>query len=468
MSQKPTGVSDNTSASPAVLSSEAPPPHPPDHFSHVANQIEEIPAADGALVLQRISSEKAADVAEYLDPVTASRILSEMDPTLAASVISDMEAPEASMVLAEMDPDDRVDILEHVPAPMHDAVVAEMPALEAEEVRQLEQYAPDSAGGIMTTEVTSLYEYLNVDDAISLLREMSATLEQMFYVYVIDRRQHLVGVLSMRDLILARPETPINRVMIQNVRSVPATMDQEEVAQIFRKYNYLAMPVVNSGNKLLGIITVDDVVDVLQDEATEDVQRMFGAGAEERLNTPWQLSFRKRVWWLEVNLATAFLAAAVVGAFEGTIQKLAILAAYMPVVAGMGGNASAQAMAVAIRGIAVGKVDRRVLRHVITREFMVGLLSGLVIGLTTAIISFSFHYHEVGPGRCIALGAVVATALIINQTIACVSGAGIPFVMKRLGFDPAQSATIFATTVTDVVGFFSLLGLAYVFMDWLI
>jgi magnesium transporter len=314
----------------------------------------------------------------------------------------------------------------------------------------------------MTTQVTSLPEHLTVEEAIAELRRLANEYEQLFYVYVVDHRNHLIGVLSMRDLILAKPGRKLDDIMIANVASVPATMDQEEVARIMQKYGYLALPVVDARNKLLGLITVDDVVDVLEQEATEDVQKMFGAGAEERLTSPWQFSFRKRVWWLEVNLLTAFLAAAVVGAFEGTIQKLAILAAYMPIVAGMGGNASAQAMAVAIRGIARGEVDRAMLGRVLYRECLVGLLTGIVIGLTTALIAGYFH-HEHG----VLLGSLIGVALVINHTMACISGVAIPFIMKSAGFDPAQSATIFATTVTDVVGFFSLLGLAYLCMPWL-
>ena len=425
----------------------------------VAARIEEIPAADGADVLETMPPGEAADVAEYLDPTTAGAILSEMDPALAATVVSDMEAPEASMVLAAMHPDDRVDVLEHIPAPMHDAIVGEMNAEDVEEVRQLEQYPPDTAGGIMTTDVTALYEYLSVGEAINQLRELNETLEQMFYVYVIDRRGHLIGVLSMRDLILARPDRLLRQIMRTNVVSVPATLDQEQVARLMRRFGYLAMPVVDGRNRLVGIVTLDDVVDVVEEEATEDVQKMFGAGAEERLTSPWVFSFQKRVWWLLVNLATAFMAAAVVGLFSETIQKWVVLAFYMPVIAGMGGNASAQAMAVAVRGLALGQVDRTLLGRVLVRQFLVGLLTGVVIGLITGAIAAIFHHDQ---GWSLAM--VVTLALIINHTLATVSGAGIPFIMNSLGFDPAQSATIFATTVTDVGGFFSLLGLAAIFL----
>ena len=442
-------------------------PLPPDiegSDEDVAHRIEDIPADEGAAILEGLPPGKAADVAEYLDPDTAGRIFSEMDPTAAGAVVSEMEAAEASMVFAAMDPDDAVDVLEHVNEKLHDEIVREMDPEDAEDVLALEKYPPDTAGGIMTSEVTALYEYLPVEDAIAQLRKLNEELEQMFYVYVIDRRGHLVGVLSMRDLILAKPATLLRDIMRHNVTSVPATMDQEQVARQMRKLGFIAMPVVDDKHRLVGLITFDDVADVLEEEATEDVQKMFGAGAEERLNSPWLFSFRKRIGWLLVNLVTAFMAASVVGMFEGMIAKLAVLAVYMPVIAGMGGNASAQAMAVAVRGLALGHVDRKLLGRVMYRQLFVGLLSGIIIGLVTALVAWTFHNDasEGSPGA--ALGVVVALALIINHTLACVTGAGIPFVMKWFGFDPAQSSTIFATTITDVVGFLALLGLAAIML----
>ncbi|HRK31525.1 MAG TPA: magnesium transporter, partial [Tepidisphaeraceae bacterium] len=427
-----------------------------ERSEQMAVRVEDLPSADGAAILTDMPSAQAAGVAEALDPQTAADILAEMDHVRAASVISDMEPPEASTVLSYMDPDDRVDILEHVEAPLHDQLVDEMDAHEAAEVHHLEQYPPDTAGGRMTTQVTALYEHITVDNAVTILRQLSKELEQMFYVYVINKHKELVGVLSMRDLILADPKTVLSSIMIRNVRSVEAATDQEAVARMMKKYGYLAMPVVDHNKRLLGLITLDDVIEVLEEETTEDVQKLFGAGAEERLSSPWHFSFRSRVWWLVINLGTAFMAGAVVGIFEGTIAEMAVLAIYMPIVAGMGGNASAQAMAVAVRGIAVGEVDRKLLRHVMSRELVVGVLTGLVCGIITAAVAVLWQGNPM-------LGVVVGLALVINHTLASSTGAGIPFIMKRLGFDPAQSATIFATTVTDVGGFFCFLGLATLF-----
>jgi magnesium transporter len=417
-----------------------------------------------ARVLARVDVDVASKVASTLTPERAAEVFEEMPAVKAAEVVTRMDSAGAADVLEEMDPDDRVDVLDECAEETHDAVVAELEDEERSEVETLEQYASDTAGGIMTTDVTRLYEGLTVGDAIETLRRLSEEVEQMFYSYVVDRRGHLVGVLSMRDLILAKPDTPLSRIMRPEVRSVTVTMDQEEVAQLFRRYDYLAMPVVDERHRLIGLITVDDIVDVLQEETTEDVHKLFGAGAEERLDSPWYYSFRVRVGWLVVNLGTAFAAAGVVAAFSGLIQEFAILAVFMPIIAGMGGNASAQAMAVAVRGISVGHVDKGLLRHVLLREFLCGLGTGLVVGSLTAVIAFA--YSAAGAGNpavnAAGLGGVVFVSLVLNHTLACVSGAGIPFMMKRLGFDPAQSATILATTVTDVVGFLALLGLAYV------
>lgn len=359
------------------------------------------------------------------------------------------------MVLSAMAPDDRVDALEHVPEVQRQEIINELPDDEAAEVRQLAQYAPDSVGGIMTTEVTALSAELTVAEAIGELRRLNDRLEQMFYIYVVDPARHLIGVLSMRDMVLARPTTPLAKLMRRGVTSLPVGMDQEQAASVMSKSGFLALPVTDEQGRLLGLVTVDDVVDVLEAEATEDVQRMFGAGAEERLDTPWRISFKRRLPWLLVNLMLAGVAASVVAAFESTVARLTVLTVYMPVVAGMGGNATAQAMAVTIRGIAVGDGDRIRLRRIARREAIVGVLAGLLTGALAAAVAMILHYEH-----GLFLGVIVALAMTVNLTVGCLWGFTVPFVMRRLGFDPAQSATIFTTTVTDMVGFLLLLAMA--------
>ena len=432
----------------------------------VAAAVGEVDPHDAARMLAALPPARAGAVVPLMDAGHVAQMFTEMDPAWAAEVIESMPATQATAVLAEMDPDDRVDLLDELDEAKHDELVAGLDAEEQAEVMELERHAPDTAGGIMTTQVTKLYERISVQDAIETLRAEHEKLEQMFYAYVVNRRGLLVGVLSMRDLILARPDQRLRDIMIgrDRVRALPADMDQEEVADLFHRYHYLAMPVVDRHDRLVGLVTADDVADVVQEELTEDIHKLFGAGAEERLSSPWHFSFRKRIGWLIVNLATAFAAASVVAAFSGTIDRLPILAVFMPIIAGMGGNASAQAMAVAVRGLSSDRVDRRLLRHVLVRETYCGLLTGLVIGVITAAIAFGYYETQEGGAllRATGLGLIVFCSLVINHTLANLTGAGIPFLMRHLGFDPAQSATIFATTVTDVVGFFALLGLAAV------
>lgn len=444
---------------------DAPQEHAPvgasvDIDERLARQIEDIPASEGADVLNELPTDEAAAVAEALDPNTAADILSEMEPDDAAHVIEGMQEPEASVVLSAMDPDDRVDILSHVEATKREALVSDMPEDDAADFRKLAAYPPDTAGGLMTTDVTALGEQMTVQQAIDELRRLRQRHEQMFYTYVVDSRRHLVGVLSMRDLILADPDRRCGDIMHTEVKALTASTDQEEVARLFQKLNFLAMPVIDDRGRLLGIVTVDDVVDVIEREATEDVQKLFGAGAEERLASPWHFSLKKRTGWLIVNLATAFLAGSVVAMFEPTIARVTVLAVYLPIVAGTGGNASAQALAVAVRGIAVGESARVPFKRVLRREAVVGVVNGLVIGTITAVLALLWHGHPM-------LGVVVGLAMMFNHTLACVTGVSIPFLMKRLGFDPAQSSTIFTTTVTDVAGFFGFLSLAFVFLKWL-
>jgi magnesium transporter len=428
----------------------------------IASRISLILPQDGAVALEVLPAQVAIDVATRLDPKVAGQIFRYVDPALAASLMGALPEAHAVAILASMAPDDRVDLLDALDRPLHDALVLHLSTAQAAETRQLEQYPTDTAGGIMTTQVTALAANLTVEQAIVELRRVHEQPGQLFYVYVVDDQRRLVGVLSMRDLILASPGSTISQVMIPRVKSVPVTMDQEEVAHLMRGTRFLALPVVDADARLIGMVTLDDVMDVIQEEATEDVQRMFGAGAEERLSSTWQFSFSKRIWWLQVNLATAFLAGGVVGLFGKTIGRFAVLAIFMPIVSGMGSNAGAQAMSVAIRGITHGRTDRKLLHHVLHRELIVGALTGVIVGITTGIIALIWQYKH-----GVALGFVVGAALIFTQTLACVTGAGIPFLMRRLGFDPAQSATIFATTVTDVAGFASLLGLAKLCERWM-
>jgi magnesium transporter len=428
----------------------------------IADQLQSLGPEEGVVALELLPLAVSAGVAQNMAADAAGEIFSRMDPSRAIQLVTIMPPDAAAGILSAMAPDDRVDLLGKLDRHVHDEVLRRFGATAAAESRELEQYPTDTAGGIMTTQVVALHKDITIEQAIDELRRIHAKLGQMSYVYVVDEERRLVGVLSMRNLILAQPGSLLGNIMIPGVRSVPVTMDQEEVARQMQSSRFMALPVVDAEQRLRGLITLDDVMDVIQEEATEDVQRMFGAGAEERLSSTWQFSFSKRIWWLQVNLATAFMAGLVVSLFGGMLSRITVLTIYIPIVSSMGSNAGAQAMSVAIRGITEGRTDRKLLRHVLRREAIVGLLSGIVIGVTTAIIAMIWQFHH-----GIALGIVVGIALIFAQTLACVSGAGIPFLMRRMGFDPAQSATIFATTVSDMAGFAALLGLASMCARWM-
>jgi magnesium transporter len=428
----------------------------------LAERLRTFEPADGAVALEILPPEAAAGAAQLLPPSIAADMLRRVEPERAEGLFALMVPQAASDILSAMAPDDRVDVLRQCGRKLHDSLVRDMAPAEAAETRQLEQYSPHSAGGIMTTEVTALPKTYTVEQAVAELRQIHQKSGQLFYVYVVDDQRRLVGVLSMRNLVLAETNNLLEAILIPNVKSVPATMDREEVARLMRASRFLALPVVDEDGRLAGLITLDDVVDVIHEEATEDVQRMFGAGAEERLSSSWHFSFSKRIWWLQVNLGTAFLAGLVVAVFGATMQRLSFLAIYIPVVSSMGSNAGAQAMSVAIRGITQGRPNQKLLRHVLNRETIVGFLSGVVIGVTTAIIAMIWQYHH-----GVALGIVVGISIVVTQTLACITGAAIPFIMRQLGFDPAQSAIIFISTITDIAGFALLLGLATICAGWM-
>jgi magnesium transporter len=277
---------------------------------------------------------------------------------------------------------------------------------------------------------------------------------------VVDDRGKLSGVLSLRQLLLKRPETRLKDIMETDVIRVTADTDQEEVAQLVASYNLLAVPVVDPQNNLVGVITVDDVIDVIKDEATEDIYRLAGVAGDERVFTPAKESLRKRLPWLGVNLATAFLAASVVGLFTGTIDALPILAVFMPIVAGMGGNAATQTLTVIVRGIALGELTWGNSRKALLKEAVVGIGNGVALGLVAAAVAWATRGDPV-------LGIVLGTAMVINMFVAATAGVLIPLGLRAANVDPALASSVFITTMTDVFGFFSFLGLATIFAHYL-
>jgi magnesium transporter len=301
---------------------------------------------------------------------------------------------------------------------------------------------------------------MTVQDALAALRAWGPDEAITYYLFVVDRDKVLRGVVPLRKLITADPNATLESIMDTDVISVHAHTDQEEAAQLMTRYSLLALPVVDDAGRLLGMITHDDLVEVIEEEATEDIYRLGGLSEEERVFGPVRTSVRRRLPWLYVNTLTAFLAAGVISQFQDTIERVAILAAFQAIVAGQGGNAGTQTMTVMVRGLALGEVELRDVWHALLKEVSVGLINGVAVGLVVGAIASLLHGNPL-------LGVIIGLAMIGNMIMAGMAGALVPMILKRLKIDPALASGIVVTAITDVTGFALFLGLATLLIQWL-
>src|SRR5215212_8449718 len=359
----------------------------------------------------------------------AMETVSEMGPEEGAKPLTGRSAEEIAKLLQEIASDDAAALIDYLPEELSAEVLELMRRRESGQVESLLEYGEQTAGRIMNPNVFALAEDMTVGEAITALQS-SRDVEMVFYLYIVDARRHLVGVTSLRRLLLVSPETPLKRIMTADPISARVDMDQEEVARLVASYNLLAIPVVDESNKLVGIITVDDVIDVIKDEATEDLYRLAGVSSDERVFTPASESLRKRMPWLIVNLVTAFMAAAVVGIFENTIRTWVALAIFMPIVAGMGGNAATQTLTVIVRGIALGELTWGNSRKALIKELLVGIGNGLVVGTVAALVAWVMKGDP-------SLGIILGMAMVVNLFVAGLAGTLIPLGLKALKIDPA-------------------------------
>ena len=392
-------------------------------------------------------------------PKLAMEAVAELGPEGGAQLLSDRPAEEIAKLIQEIASDDAAALVDYLPEELSSAVLELMRPKESGQVENLLEYPEKTAGRIMNPNVFALSEDLTVGEAISAL-QAARDVEMVFYLYVVDARRHLVGVTSLRRLLLVSPETPLKRIMTPEVTSVRVDTDQEEAARQVASYNLLAIPVVDEESKLVGVVTVDDVIDVIKDEATEDIYRLAGVSGDERVFTPPGESLRMRLPWLVVNLGTAFLAAAVVGLFEGAIGKVTALAIFMPIVAGMGGNAATQTLTVIVRGLALGELTWANARKALVKELTVGLANGIATGTIAAGVAILFRGSPM-------IGLLLGAAMVINLLVAASAGTLIPLGLKALKVDPALASAVFITTFTDVAGFATFLGLATLFLRYL-
>lgn len=412
----------------------------------VAQFLERLEVDERREVLRQLSTERAAD------------ILAEMDEEDAAEVLVEMRLPRAARILDDLEPDDAADVMAEFEPESRDRLLARMEQEARESVEELLTYDPDSAGGLMTTEVDTALDSMSVEEATSLIREFADKHEDLHYVYVVNKQRQLRGIVSLRKLIQAKPDQLISTIMRSEIQGVcTAGMDKEEVALLMAEHNLPDIAVVDDSNILLGVITHDDVLDVIIDEATEDIQKLAGAGGDEDIHDSIFSSIRQRQPWLAVNLCTAFIAATVVKLFEADIGNLPVLAAIMPIIAGVGGNSGQQSLAITIRSIALGLVKDGDAKGILLRQAAIGLINGVLIGLLAALMVALF-------GGPMMLSVIVLGAMIINLAMGCITGTLIPLLLLKLNQDPAQVSSIFLTFVTDTGGFFVFLTLGSVFL----
>jgi magnesium transporter len=416
--------------------------HAPDASDHLEN----LPVHEQLRLILSVSEEDAAD------------IIAEMEERERVLLMSVMQPDKAADILEAMSPDDAADVLDELSEEHSRKLLKRVEAEEALALRTLMRFDPDTAGGVMNTEVSVLDADLTADEAISRIRHAAEDAEIPYYGYITEADDTLIGVISLRDLMLARPGTKV-RELIKNQTLISAVfdVDQEEVAHQLRHYSFLALPIVDYDNKLLGVVTHDDVIDILHEEAGEDMLGMMGAGQDESIDTPWLRSVGMRIPWLMVNIANSALAAWVVHKYEGTIAQMAVLAAIMPLVANLAGNTGHQSLAVMIRQMGFENLDRAKAWTALYREFKIGALNGLIVSIVALIGIYLFTWNP-------ELSAVAAIALGLDMTIGNVAGAAVPLILRSLGRDPAQASSIFVTFITDIMGFFIFLSLATMFL----
>ncbi len=412
--------------------------------------------ADAADHIEALDIQDQVKFVKQLPVKDAANSIAEMELRDQASLMESLNLGLAVRIVESMSPDDAADLLDALDEEHRREVLKRMAAEDRAGLKALLTFDPDTAGGVMNTQVVILSEDLSADQAVTTIRDQVEDKEVPYYAYLVDKEQRLTGVVSLRDLLVAKRGLKLkDLVKTQSLITVTYDEDKEEVARLIGHYNLLALPVVDFGNRILGVVTVDDGIDIIHEEASEDMQAMVGAGADETTDSPVFYSIKKRLPWLVVNMLNSAIAAWVVHLFEGTIAQMAVLAVLMPIVANQAGNTGQQALAVMIRQLALEKFDRKRSWLAVFRELRIGLLTGVLIAgaVTGAVFLLG---HNVNLAICVGL------ALGIDMLVGAVAGASIPLVLREIGRDPAQASSIFLTAITDTGGFFALLGLAQI------
>jgi magnesium transporter len=408
--------------------------------------------ADLADVLAALDEDERLAVVQALPPELSSQALAELpEDAHAEQTLAALSPERAAEIVEELEDDDAADILRELEPEAQEAILQEVE--DRAEVERLLKYEEETAGGRMTTHLVTVRDTATAADALEEIRRQSEEVEDFYQVFVVDGDRRLVGILPFKSLVVSRPERQIREFMEPADISVKPDLDQEEVARLMARYNLPSVAVVDDAGRLLGRVTFDDVIDVVEAETTEDLLKFGGVSPDEELAAPWTDSVRSRLPWLYVNLLTAFLAGGVVYWFQDTLQRTVILTVWMPIIAGMGGNAGTQALAVTVRRLALGLIPEHRLLGVVGKEVLVGVTNGLAVGVVVGLVAALLGEHPM-------LWLVVFMAMTVNLLVAGFAGAFIPIVLERFGVDPAIASSIFVTTFTDTFGFLLLLGLA--------
>ncbi|TCZ83918.1 magnesium transporter [Lysobacter sp. N42] len=411
--------------------------------AEIGNLLESLPPAKRTVVWGLVDAEDDGEVLVHVGDEVRESLLAEMDPDEIVAAVEDLDI------------DDLADLVEDLPDAVIEQVLLSMDRENRERLEQVLSYPEDTAGRLMNPDVVTVRADTTIEVVLRYLRLRGELPEHTDHLYVVSRRHQYLGRIALSDLLTREPSTPVNRLVDDEQPAIYVGETAAEVARRFSDYDWLSAPVVDENNILLGRITIDDVVDIIREQAEHQALSAAGLDEDEDLFSPVWRAMRRRLIWLSVNLATAFLAASVVGQFDATIDQLVQLAVLMPIVAGMGGNAGTQVLALMVRGLALGQVSASNVRVLLWKEMRVALLNGLALGAVLGVVVLLWF-------KMTGLAIVIAIALTLNLLFAASAGVLVPITLRRLGFDPALASGIFLTTVTDVMGFFTFLGLATV------
>ncbi|NCD71970.1 magnesium transporter [Mucilaginibacter agri] len=416
--------------------------------------LQEYHASEIAILFERLSPEEHERIINILPSDVGSEVISEMDEeNHPEQILFNLHPEKRSEIIEELDYDDATDIISQLEEHEQEQVLEHIDQEDATNIRALLNYEEDTAGGLMNTDVIKLNVKLNKVVALEEVIRQSEEMEEFYTIYAVNDADVLQGIVSLKDIIKSRSNVLVSDILKADYVYVKADVDQEEVARLISQYNLTSIPVVDDNLRLLGRITVDDIIDVMEEESTEDILKISGVSEDEELSGGWQDAVKSRLPWLVINLGTAFLAASVIRHFAGLEAKLPIIAAYMTIIAGMGGNAATQALAVTVRRISLSDLTDQQAYNTVLKEFLVGMLNGASNGVIVFIVALLYDGNPM-------LGLVLFLAMTGNLIVAGLTGATIPLLLKRLGIDPAVASSIIITTFTDCIGFLLPLWLA--------